>query len=212
MGCEDFADIPMSSLPSGMDYYAGGHWHEHDEFNYNGKPVVYPGSTEHHNIDSMEKANERGFIHYKGRPVFIKLKTRELTVKWVDCDGLTPEAVVDKCLSEVSESDKGLLVLRLKGRLSTGRRSDVNTSIIRDKAIDKGYIHCTVRISDLDNPEEVSVNARGRTVEEVEAEYLSAKGYNKNEISIARQLISLLGSEQKTESLARSIEEVLSLL
>jgi len=206
MGTEEFADIPLSLLPKGMDYYAGGHWHEHEVFNYEGKPFIYPGSTEYHNIDSMEKNKPRGFIHYKNKPVFIKLKTREVIIKNIDCNRLSPEEITNKCINNLARSENGLIVLKLQGVLSKGLRNEVDIAVIKERAISKGYLYCNVRLSGLSNPGE-SVNTKTRTIDEIENEFLKKKGYDKNQVRIAIQLIDLLGKDYKSSQIERVIEK-----
>jgi len=210
-GAEFFSDIPISLLPKGMDYYAGGHWHEHEEFTYNGKPVIYPGSTEFCDIDTMEREKERGFIHYKGRPSFIKLKTRKVIVKKINCNNLSPEQATNKCLNSL-DGHEGLIILKLYGTLSTGRRSDIDSVLIRERAVNNGYLHCNVRISNLCNPDEVTVNFGSKTVLEIEDEFLKKKNYNNDELMLARQLINLLGNNLKPVELSKTLDEVSKLL
>lgn len=206
IGSEDFSDIPVSLLPKGMDYYAGGHWHEREFFDYCGKPVVYVGSTEYHNIDSMEKGTPRGFIHYMDKPVFIELKTRQVITMRVDCSGLSPDESVSKCVSDLNDSAEGLLVLSLFGRLKKGKRSEVNTELIRQACKSKGFIHASIRISDLLNPDEELVNVKGRTIGEIENDFLKNKGYSRDELLIANQLISDLGTNLSNDDLNKIID------
>ncbi len=199
----DFADIPLRSLPPGMDYYAGGHWHEHEEFSYNGKPVIYPGSTEFTDIDSMARGKERGFIHYKKGPEFVKLKTRKVEVREVNCNNLSPEEATSKCLSELKESNGALIVLKLNGTLRTGKRNEINVSQIVREALSKGYLHCNVRISNVNNPGENILSAR--PVNEMEKEFLSSRGYSEKEIMVAQQLIDILGNNYTPDELEKAI-------
>ena len=208
IGTEDFSDIPLSLLPRGMDYYAGGHWHESEFFSYDDKPLVYAGSTEYHNIDSMEKGSPRGFIHYNGKPVFIKLNNRAVVTKRVDCSGLNPDECVSKCISNLIDSNNGLLVLSLFGRLGKGKRSEVNTELIRDACKSKGFIHANVRVSDLVNPEEELISVKGRTIEAIEDEFLRGKGYSADELLIAKQLINELGVGLSNDELNKVVDRM----
>lgn len=208
----NFADIPINSLPKGMDYYAGGHWHEHENFTYEGKPLIYPGSTEYGDVDAMTKALPRGFIHFKEKPVFIKLDTREINVLNINCNDLSPEEVTKKCINSINESIKGIVIIKLKGSLKSGKRSEIDTVRISEHAVSKGYIHCNVRLSDLINPGENITLSNAQNIEDIEKEFLTKKGYVKEELSIARQLIEILGKDYKPAELNKAVEKAVKLL
>jgi len=205
MGTEEFADIPLSLLPQGMDYYAGGHWHDYESNTYQGKPVIYPGSTEYSDINVMQ-GKARGFIHYQDKPRFIKLETREVGVREIDCNNLNPEEITAKCIDNLKPSNQGLLILKLKGTLKEGKRNEVDTQVIKEQAQTKGYLYCNVRISGLNNPGEVSINTK-KTIEDIEKEFLKKKGYSESEVMIARQLIELLGKDYKPQELIKAINK-----
>jgi len=211
IGSEEFADIPLSLLPKGMDYYAGGHWHDHESFNYESKPVIYAGSTDYSDVNIMESAKPRGFIHYKDKPVFIKLETREVIVREIDCNNLNPEEITNKCVDNLKPSNNGLLILKLKGTLKKGKRNEVDLQRIRDQAVTKGYLYCNVRLSGLNNPGELSINTT-RTIDEIEIEFLKNKGYEKREIELAKQLINILGRDYKPSELSKAITKAGSIL
>ena len=209
---EQFADIPISLLPKGMDYYAGGHWHEHAEFIYCGKPVIYPGSTEYGDVDAMEKHMPRGFIHVREKPVFIKLVSREVIVKSVDCNGLNPVEATSKCVGLIPKSSKGIIILKLYGILKSGKRNDIDSIVISNQASLMGFIHCNVRLSELGNPGETVTVSGLKSIDSLEREFLKGKGYDVNEISVAKGLIELLGKEYKPDELKKALIKAEGLL
>ncbi len=203
---EYFSDIPISSLPKGMDYYAGGHWHEHEEFTYEGKPVIYPGSTEYHDIEIMERGRPRGFIHYvNGEVKFIKIKTRMIDVKKVNCNNLDPYETTTKCIKEFKSSNKGLIILKLKGTLKNGKRNEIDVNEIRKKALSKGYLYCNIKLSNVNNPGEKGVTTANKKVNEIENDYLKSKGYSSEEIRTAINLINILGKDYTPNELIKAI-------
>ncbi len=210
IGSEDFADIPITSLPIGADYYAGGHWHEHEEFTYHGKPVIYPGSTEYNSITEMSSGKPRGFIHYKDKPIFKKITTREVKVIDITCN-TTPEEATRKAINEITKSNKGLIIIRFKGKLIKGKRSDIDVKIIKKEAENNGWLHCSIKLSDLNNPgEEITTN--NKSVNEIERDYLKSLGYNNNEIKIAQEIIRILGNNYSTKDLTKAVNEVLKII
>ncbi len=208
---EVFADIPKSLLPLGMDYYAGGHWHEHEELRVNGKPLIYPGSTEHQNIGSMEKNNDKGFIYYDEKPCFVKVKTREVSVLRINCNALTPEEIMNKCLNNIGTSSNGLIILKLCGELRRGLKGEINRELIRNAYKDAGWLYCEVRIKDLSDPGK-SVVSHKKTLSEVEHEYLRKQGYSKKEVSKAKAFINLFGQSLTRNELSNAVAEAMKLL
>lgn len=206
---ELFADIPASLLPKGMDYYAGGHWHEHESFKHQGKPVIYPGSTDYNDTRSMERGKPRGFIHYHdGETEFIKLRNREVVVRNIGCNNLTPKEATSKCLESLEGLGNGaLVILKLTGVLSKGRRNEVDTKLIKERAVRNECLYCNVRLGGLRNPDEKTINAQTRTIDEIETEHLEAKGYSESEIKLARQLINLLGNDYTPTELEKALEK-----
>jgi len=206
-----FSDLPESLLPKGMDYYAGGHWHEFETLNHEGKPLIYPGSTEYHNVDIMERGNPRGFIYYDDKPKFIQIKTRELIVKNVDCDGISPNEVTAKCLSELSGSNKGLIILNLNGRLA-GVKSEINKLRIKSEALSRGYLFCSVRTTNLEVPSKSFVSPRKSSLQEIEEEYLKKQGYTEPEVRLALNLMKNLGVDMKPNDLIKALSNIRSQL
>jgi DNA repair exonuclease SbcCD nuclease subunit len=189
-----------------MNYYAGGHWHEYESIKHENNPLIYPGSTEYSDIKSMENQKPRGFIHYKDKPVFIKLKTREVKVEVIDCNGLSPEQVTETCNKSIKDSDKGLIILKLKGTLGQGKRNEVDIKTIKARAVEKGWLHCNIKLSDLKNPGDKSISTGSKTLQEIESEFLKSKGYKPKEVELARKLIELLGNNYNQTELEKVMQ------
>lgn len=206
-----FGDFPLSLLPKGFDYYAGGHWHLRKEIKYNDHPVNYPGSTEYCGIDEMEC--ERGFYFINDKETkYIKLNPRKIIIKEIKAEGLIPQEVVEKCLLEIKETKENpILILKISGRLKKGRRIEINKNVMQELGKEKGYLYVKVIANDLLNPEDFEkARLKSKTLDEVESEYLKSKGYSKNEIETAQELIKNLGEkltqteiENKTKELVK---------
>ncbi len=205
-----FSDIPISLLPKGFDYYAGGHWHEHEIFTYFNRPVVYPGSLEYTDLSVIENGRQRGFIHYKdGEINFVKVKTRDVQLLRINCNNLTPDECVNKCISNINESSNGLIVIKLHGILKSGRRSEIDIEKIKEFSRSKGWLHCIVQTSDLVNP---GVVLSFKSVDEVEKEVLKSKGYNEKEIETGLMLLNELGKEYTPSELNKVINNLVKKL
>ncbi len=188
-----FSDIEKEVLPRGFDYYAGGHWHSRFETSFNGKPVVYPGSTE---VWDVREVGEKGFFYVEdGRREWIPLKTRKFVELVVNCDDLTPSEVSEKVKEQMKPNDGAILLIRLKGRLKGGSKAEINRKGIMDAASEKGYLYANIYTSELLNPEEAQVSLENKSLQEIEKEYLEKKGYEGKKLEIGMKLIELFGKK-----------------
>ncbi len=189
------ADIPMSLLPPGFDYYAGGHWHKRCEFSYGKGIVVYPGSTEFNTADEM--GEERGFyIVDEGEKKWVKSNSRNATVKElkVECSA---EEVNRLCIESLPEEGDGeMVIIRLKGRLTKGTKASIDRQMIDAVARERGFLTAKVYISQLANPEsKVYVETKKRSLKEIERDFLESSGYDGKMVELALNLINVLGGE-----------------
>lgn len=216
-----FSDISTSLLPKGFDYYAGGHWHKRFETEYDDSPLNYPGPLENCDVKEMSYQQDKGFyiVTFEGGDISCELEkvsARRIVWEEINCDGMTPEQIEKKVFEKMGgPSDEPLLIIKLKGRLGEGRRSEINRSEIIKRAHKKGYLHAHTSISDLSNPvTDLTVSVMDKSVENIEGEYLKKKGFEGKELDTAKKIIRVLGKEMtpsQTQSaqknVVQSIEE-----
>lgn len=125
---------PASFLPKGFNYYAGGHIHhptmiELPEYG----TLTYPGALFPNNFAEIEKYSQGGFylvsVHDEQQEVsWVPVKiVKHLSVE-VDCAHKSPDAVTQQLLDyfhPIPVQD-ALITIRLTGRLSRGRVTDIN--------------------------------------------------------------------------------------
>ncbi len=216
-----FADLPMSSLPKGFDYYAGGHWHRKNIYEYNKKPVVYPGSTEYTDSLDMIKSNEKGMFlieipenkNEKLKIKWIKLTAREIVFKEINVNNLTPIEATNKILKEIPKHGRdSLLILKIKGKLK-GLKTQINFNRILKESEINGFLHCKTMLSELsDEAGEEYQEIKDKTIREIEYDYLKKQKYDEITIKLAQELIRLLGKEQSQNELSLSQEECINLI
>jgi exonuclease SbcD len=134
--------MPVSLLPKGFDYYAGGHVHDRIQAELPGwGTVAYPGPLFGDGYRDLESGEPRGFYIVnveKGKAPalsFREVPTRKTRVIEVDADGRAPEDVnADlKKKAEEAQVDEAIVLVKVKGELSTGKASDVDTEGLRKK-------------------------------------------------------------------------------
>lgn len=132
---------PVSLLPEGFDYYAGGHVHIVEKNNLAGyKNIVYPGPLFPNSFSELEKLKKGGYYLYdNGNISYKEINLKEVLVFTIDCNDITPEHATDKIKEKIKDldvSDK-IILFRLYGKLKTGKALDINTKIIMS-LYDKG--------------------------------------------------------------------------
>lgn len=133
----DAEAIPVSSLPKGFAYYAGGHIHEKFLGTDYGFTITYPGTLfggDYRDIERSANGLERGF--YIGTFDEQKLENIEFVPISVcsyeplayDANGLNVQNVQKELEKTVEKAEaKGkLVILKVFGELSSGRTSDID--------------------------------------------------------------------------------------
>ena len=129
---EEFPTIDLPDLPRGFDLYICGHMHYHAEATANGKPLLFPGSTERTQLLPIEAQVPKGFymlevgdgLSYE----FIELRgARDFHYEEMNFDGVgipqLNEAVKGKIEELLSRPRRNpnklpLIRLRLRGTLA----------------------------------------------------------------------------------------------
>jgi DNA repair exonuclease SbcCD nuclease subunit len=156
------AEASPDYVPSGFDYYAGGHLHSPWQFPFKKALLVYSGSTE---TVSYEDANvEKGFYHVNVRQkdeVEItrhKLETpRNFKILEKDFTGLMPQKISELAAEMVREADEpgAIIVPVLKGTLPIeSSRRQIDFAKIREAAEQALIVHVLVALREMDIPEE----------------------------------------------------------
>jgi DNA repair exonuclease SbcCD nuclease subunit len=141
--------IPVSLLPKGLEYYAGGHIHEYINENVPGAgKIVYPGAIFGSSFTDLEitaSGKKKGFVIVDFRDQVQRIEFIEndiIDIVYYELDGEDRTAEeINSDLQELSRSldPKGKIVLlRLKGSLSSGNISDINFSQARRNLNEKG--------------------------------------------------------------------------
>lgn len=169
---EKMDSAPVSLLPKGFDYYAGGHVHIIDNKSLEGyKNIVYPGPLFPNSFSEIEKLGNGGFyiveddeIRYE--PIVIH---KTLSLK-IDCSNKNPEDVELEARKEMEEKEflNSIVTLRLFGQLKTGRPSDINFRDMFKAFYDKGAFLVMKNANKLTSKEFEEVKVETGSVDEIE--------------------------------------------
>ena len=140
--------MPVSRLPEGFNYYAGGHIHQRSIHSLKGRPnLAYPGplfGTDFKDLESIADGNETGFY----------IIDFDKDVKRVEFVDVTPCRVIELEYS-VQEKSAGqtyaalqdivrraqiedqVVLLKVQGELSQGKTSDIDFGALRRQVLAK---------------------------------------------------------------------------
>ncbi|MEF8873817.1 MAG: metallophosphoesterase [Candidatus Thermoplasmatota archaeon] len=130
--------VPVSSLPEGFDYYAGGHIHKKivDEE----RSIYYPGPTFGASYTDLER-NDRGFfIVDDWETEYVAFEEPKIVLKRIDADGLKVEELEERLKDLYEEEMEGdILLLKVKGTLAQGEPSNVDFNRLKRKLKERGF-------------------------------------------------------------------------
>jgi exonuclease SbcD len=171
--------MPLSLLPPGFSYYAGGHVHSRSENRYADGLVVYPGctfGTDSRDLERTSQKEKRGFyiIEFENARVrkldFIEISPCEIISKTIDAERKTAaqvQSALDEYVSSINASNKVVLI-KLQGTLSAGKPSDVDTNSARELLKKNGAITVNISKFGLGTQEVTKIAVMGETKEQIE--------------------------------------------
>jgi DNA repair exonuclease SbcCD nuclease subunit len=163
---------PVSLLPRGFDYYAGGHVHIVKEASIEGhKNLVYPGPVFPNSFAELEKLGCGGFYLYDdGKLAYEKIELRKVATISIDCEHKSPAQITEKAFEEITRNklDGAILLLRFAGTIETGKTSEIAFNRIIELAQERGAYFVMKNTSKLATREFDEIKVKADTTEEVE--------------------------------------------
>ena len=222
--------VPISAIPETFNYYAGGHVHKKLEQNV--RPlgnVAYPGplfGADFRDLELTADGEARGFfiVEVDGDTIstkFVLISVCDTEFRIIDAERKTAHQLNQILLDCANTTDvKGKVVLlRIKGTLSTGKPGDIDFSRVRQILLERGAIVVKISRYSLTTQEISRVSVRGESKEEIEnkllAEHISRFKLDaaisdvsvrdkvkefyvaQSGIRTARKLLNILKTEQK---------------
>jgi len=171
--------MPVSNLPGRFDYYAAGHIHERTEGKLPGyKHLLYPGTLfggDYGDLEKNARGEKRGFyivsFDSKVRDTeFVEIAPCEYSLIEFDADGKTAKKTEEELAdrAEACEAGGKIVIVKVKGELSTGKTSDIDFTRIRRILEEKGAKHISINRAGLRSREYTSIKVSGKDFREVE--------------------------------------------
>ena len=234
----DGDQMPLSLLPKGFSYYAGGHMHKfnHQSFDEYSN-VVYPGTPfagYHTDLEDNANGQKRGFVLVefddKIKSVdFVEIKNTEYEIIEVDANNRKAESVNQELSEKTADVDvvNKVVIVKIQGELMSGKTAEVDVSIVRDNLNNKDALVVNVSKNQLTSKEYSITEAKGSNKEEIEINVFSEnigqlkfdypELLDKSGIKLASKLLQELGqskleNENKNEYIPRIRDSALALL
>ena len=234
----DGDQMPLSLLPKGFSYYAGGHMHKfnHQSFDEYSN-VVYPGTPfagYHTDLEDNANGQKRGFVLVefddKIKSVdFVEIKNTKYEIIEVDANNRKAESVNQELSEKTAEVDvvNKVVIVKIQGELMSGKTAEVDVSIVRDNLNNKDALVVNVSKNQLTSKEYSITEAKGSNKEEIETNVFSEnigqlkfdypELLEKSGIKLATKLLRELGqskleNEKNNEYVPRIRDNVLALL
>jgi hypothetical protein len=234
----DGDQMPLSLLPKGFSYYAGGHMHKfnHQSFDEYSN-VVYPGTPfagYHTDLEDNANGQKRGFVLVefddKIKSVdFVEIENTEYEIIEVDANNRKAESVNQELSEKTADVDvvNKVVIVKIQGELMSGKTAEVDVSIVRDNLNNKDALVVNVSKNQLTSKEYSITEAKGSNKEEIETNVFSEnigqlkfdypELLDKSGIKLASKLLQELGqskleNENKNEYVPRIRNSALALL
>ncbi len=200
---------PVSLLPKGFDYYAGGHVHIVKEAKLDGyKDIVYPGPLFPNNFKELEELKGGGFYIFEdGKAVYQPVLVKNVFSIEEDAEAKTPEEVRDSIVSKIrgKEFFDTLVLIRLRGNLLTGRIMDIGFQKIFDYLYERSAYHVMKNTYSLAARELEEIKVKQEDIDTIEqaligehVQKFNPRSWDKEkETRMTQELMRILSSQKK---------------
>lgn len=204
---------PLSFLPRGFDYYAGGHVHyifQREEPGYG--LIAFPGPCFPNNFRELEKIERGGFY-------IVDVENGKTTVEYepvqihnvfainVNAEHKTAEEIKEEILLQIKgkEFNNTIVTIRAEGKLSEGKPSDVDFKEIFSQLYGKSAYFVMKNTNKLTGEEFEEIKVEHESQEEIEValikEHLGqikVDGFDAvKEEKLTKELVKVLDTEKQ---------------
>lgn len=218
---EEMEAYPLSLLPKGFNYYAGGHVHHRSQIEPEGYGLMtYPGALFPNNFAELEKYSHGGYyvITVNGTQQSIEwlpVKVREHVPIGINSHHQTPDEIMSQVRQELRDKiiDGALVTLRLSGTLTGGRLTDRHWNELMQELSHRGA-YCILRNTNkLTTEEHEEIKLEASSPEQVEERLIrehlqQVKTFSaEEELRLTKELLTILNTERKEGETVNDFEE-----
>jgi exonuclease SbcD len=161
--------MPISLLPKGFDYYAGGHVHEKTHDNAHGYNITYPGTlfgADYRDLETSARGQERGFyiVQFTSKieqTEFVPIST--CGYDSIEYDANNKNATqVEEDLLRIAQQKKDftgqLVLLKISGEMAGGKSADLDFQAIKKILKENGAIEVQLNYQKLTSKQYASIH------------------------------------------------------
>lgn len=197
---------PLSLLPKGFNYYAGGHVHTIDQKRFEGYGLItYPGPLFPNSFREIEEIGMGGFyIVDEDKLRRINIKVVDFVKIIIDAKDKPVESVMQELRNKLREQElkSALVTIRIEGELSTGKPGDIPFQDIFREIYAKGAYFCMKLTSKLTAKGYEEVKVSHESIDELENRIIEENAGKDKTLGL---------SAEEESKLIRSLLEGLSL-
>jgi len=204
---------PLSFLPKGFNYYAGGHVHyvfEKEEPGYG--LIAFPGPSFPNNFKELEKLGRGGFYIVdvedgRTKVEFEPIQIHNVFMINVNAGNKTAEEIEQEILLQVEkkEFNNTIITIRVEGKLGSGKPSDINFKSIFEQLYNKSAYFVMKNTNKLTGEEFEKIKVEKDSADEIEnsliKEHLGqikVEGFDSvKEEELTKELIKVLDIEKQ---------------
>ncbi|MCY0849501.1 DNA double-strand break repair protein Mre11 [Sulfuracidifex metallicus] len=198
--------ISQGDLPSGFDYYALGHFHTRMLQKFGNGMLGIAGSPEiirEEEIEGYEKKGKGAFLVDLSKDVNVQpinLDIRHQEVIAIDTNNFQQEInkIIDK-MKSLNNKKKPILHLEINGKPSKQMLEYMN----RLQSVVLHYRIIKYNVSETEN--ELNVKVENTTVNELVREFLTKRGYSKEDADLLIEVINDVENEEKVNKTIKKI-------
>jgi len=199
---------PLSLLPKGFAYYAGGHVHtvaakKVDDFGI----IAYPGPLFPNSFSELEKLQRGGFyLVENNNPIWHPIQMYNIVSIIKNCNGKNPEDITNELLQETKgrEFIDTIVLIRLHGTLASGKLAEIDFREIFSAFYGKSAYFVMKNTNALQTKEFEEIQIDAHSVEDIEEKLIREHlGQIKieslsleKEQDLIRQLMTALSTEK----------------
>lgn len=200
---ENMDASPLHLLPSGFEYYAGGHVHIVNKFSSpEYKNVVYPGPTFPNSFSELEDLGQGSFVYYENNDFKHEfIPNKKVISVHIDGDKQSCEEIYDKTKLwiEKTSMENAIVLLRFSG-LVEGKTTDIDfKSLVQDCYEKDAYIvlRNTNKLQSKVFTEVTTSNKESQDIEkDTITEHMGQIEFPGDEIKAIKELLVQLNVEQ----------------
>lgn len=206
---ENMPSAPMSFLPKGFDYYAGGHVHYRfsNDFKEYGK-IVFPGPTFPNNFKELYDLKTGSFVVLdtsSNSTKTIEIKLKEVLTFNVNLKNKTPDEINEYLIDYFKEFEllEKIVLVRLYGKIN-GLVGDINFRNLLN-FLDQKKPFCILKNSfSLESNTDEIKDIKIGSLEDIENKLINE---NTSDVSYIQSLLKIFNSEKQEGETISSFEE-----